>query len=317
MTDEAPPARDVRGTVRNLPLRLTSKRKDGRAWISTYVRRLSFAPIMQRYDARDSALYALSLGMGVDPLDEDELPYVYEGRGQLAAPSQCVTLCWPPFWHKEPATGISWRRILHGEQSFSLLRPLPVEGAVRAEHRILAVVDKGAGARGHPIHRQRSLRRDGRGADRDAALGRIPARRRRLRRLRRSLGADASARCRGRAERALRLSDIDAGRAALRQASRDYMPIHADPDIAREAGFARPISHGLNTFGLACRAALKTFAPRRPERLVSMAARFAAPAYPGDTIRVELFETANGLRFRARALERGVVVLDRGEIGLA
>ena len=110
-----------------------------------YVRRLSFPPIVQRYDARDSALYALSLGMGVDPLDEDELPYVYEGRGQLAAPSQCVTLCWPPFWHKEPASGISWRRILHGEQSFSLLRPLPVEGAARAAHRILAVEDKGAG----------------------------------------------------------------------------------------------------------------------------------------------------------------------------
>jgi hypothetical protein len=92
------------------------------------------------------ALYALSLGMGQDPIDEDELPYVYEGRGPLAVPSQCVTLCWPPFWHKEPETGIAWRRILHGEQSFSLFRPLPVEGEVRAEHRILAVDDKGPAA---------------------------------------------------------------------------------------------------------------------------------------------------------------------------
>jgi hypothetical protein len=109
-----------------------------------HVRQLTFAPILQRYDIRDSALYALSLGIGADPLDEDELPYVYEGRGPLAVPSQCVTLCWPPFWHKEPETGISWRRILHGEQSFSLLRPLAVKGAVRAEHSILAVDDKGA-----------------------------------------------------------------------------------------------------------------------------------------------------------------------------
>ena len=46
-----------------------------------FVRDLAFAPIVQRYDIRDSALYALSLGMGQDPLDEDELPYVYEGRG--------------------------------------------------------------------------------------------------------------------------------------------------------------------------------------------------------------------------------------------
>lgn len=101
-----------------------------------------------------------------------------------------------------------------------------------------------------------------------------------------------------------------------RQASRDYMPIHADPDIAREAGFERPISHGLNTFGLACRAALKHFAPRQPEKLISMSVRFAAPAYPGDTIRVEWLDDG-GVRFRAWAVERDVLVLDRGEIGLA
>jgi acyl dehydratase len=281
-----------------------------------HVRKLGFAPQEQRYDARDSALYALSLGMGVDPLDEDELPYVYEGRGQLAAPSQCVTLCWPPFWHKEPATGISWRRILHGEQSFSLLRPLPVEGAVRAEHRILSVVDKGA-ARGAILYTANDLF--------DATGGPPLAMLRSAEFLRDDGGCggfgDASA-----LTRPLEVAEPPSAhcdyptspQAALlyRQASRDYMPIHADPDIAREAGFARPISHGLNTFGLACRAALKTFAPRQPERLASMAVRFAAPAYPGDTIRLEFFETAIGLRFRARALERGVVVLDRGEIGL-
>ena len=90
-----------------------------------YVRALTFAPIKQTYDARDCALYALSLGMGEDPLDEDELPYVYEGRGPLAAPGQCAILCWPPFWHQAPEAGIAWRHILHGEQSFVLHKPLP------------------------------------------------------------------------------------------------------------------------------------------------------------------------------------------------
>jgi acyl dehydratase len=100
-----------------------------------------------------------------------------------------------------------------------------------------------------------------------------------------------------------------------RQASRDYMPIHADPDLAREAGFDRPISHGLNTFGLACRAVLKRFASRRPGAIASMAARFSAPAFPGDTIRIEMFKAADRLRFRALALERSVLVLDRGSVG--
>ncbi len=121
-----------------------------------YVRGLQFAPIVQHYNTRDSALYALSLGMGQDPLYEDELPYVYEGRGPLAVPSQCVTLGWPPFWHKAPETGIAWRRILHGEQSFSLVRPLAVEGRIRAEHRIVAVDDKGA-ERGAIVHTEHDL----------------------------------------------------------------------------------------------------------------------------------------------------------------
>ena len=98
-----------------------------------------------------------------------------------------------------------------------------------------------------------------------------------------------------------------------RQASRDYMPIHADPDVARAAGFERPISHGLNTFGLACRAILKRCAPGAPERLRSMSARFVRPALPGDTIRVEIYRDGERVRFRALALERGVLVLDRGD----
>jgi acyl dehydratase len=95
------------------------------------------------------------------------------------------------------------------------------------------------------------------------------------------------------------------------------MPIHADPVIARDAGFDKPISHGLNTMGLACRAILKRFAPGRPERLEAMAVRFVAPAYPGDTIRIEMFAGGDAIRFRAWAVERHVLVLDRGECRLA
>jgi len=279
-----------------------------------YVRGLKFAPIVQRYDARDSALYALSLGMGSDPTDEDELPYVYEGRGPLAVPSQCVTLCWPPFWHREPAADIAWRRILHGEQRFVLHRPVPAEALVEAEHRVIALVDKGE--RGAVLYTSHAVKEQTTGAplaDMTAAVflrddggaggfGEPPT-------LTRPLGQ----------ARPIAAYDYKTStQAALlyRQASRDYMPIHADPDVARQAGFERPISHGLNTFGLACRAALKHFAPRRPEKLISMSVRFAAPAVPGDTIRIELIDDG-GVRFRARALERDVVVLDRGEIGLA
>src|SRR3984957_4910295 len=102
-----------------------------------------FAPISQSYDWRDAALYALGLGTGDDPLDEDELPYVYEGRAQLVIPSLCVTLGWPPLWIAEPETGIAWTQALHGEERFRLHRPLPVQGSIRADHSVHAIVDKG------------------------------------------------------------------------------------------------------------------------------------------------------------------------------
>ena len=101
-----------------------------------------------------------------------------------------------------------------------------------------------------------------------------------------------------------------------RLVSRDYMPIHADPVVAREAGFERPISHGLNTLGLACRAILKRYAPGHPERVCTMAARFVAPAFPGDSIRIDMFEESDVIRFRAWAAERQTMVIDRGECRL-
>ena len=95
----------------------------------------SFAPVEQSYDWRDAVLYALSLGIGDNPLDEDELFYAFEGGAQQPVPSMCVTLGWPPFWHADPATGIAWTRIVHGEQRFTLYRPLPLQASIRAELR--------------------------------------------------------------------------------------------------------------------------------------------------------------------------------------
>jgi acyl dehydratase len=65
--------------------------------------------------------------------------------------------------------------------------------------------------------------------------------------------------------------------------------------------------------GLACCAVLKRYARGNPERIGAMAVRFVSPAFPGDTIRIEMFEQGDIVRFRAWAVERQVLVLDRGE----
>jgi acyl dehydratase len=285
-----------------------------------------FAPISQSWTWRDAALYALALGIGSDPLDADELLYVYETyqRGgadpQLCAvPSYCVTLGWLPFWQDEPALGIAWERIVHGEMRFTLHRALPAAGSVRCAHRLAAVQDKGVG-RGALMHVDNELH--------DAASGAPVASLRSVEFLRGDGGCGSFETPGDKREplaplpvdfqpdATLDIATARQGALLYRLASGDLMPIHADPTVARRAGFERPISHGLNNMGLACRAILKRHLPGQPERLRDMAVRFVQPGLPGDTVRVEMQRRGNTVHFRARALERDVLLLDRGECTL-
>jgi acyl dehydratase len=43
-----------------------------------------------------------------------------------------------------------------------------------------------------------------------------------------------------------------------------------------------------------------------------MDCRFSAPVFPGETIRTEIWRNAEGAAFRARAVERDVVVVGNG-----
>jgi acyl dehydratase len=43
-----------------------------------------------------------------------------------------------------------------------------------------------------------------------------------------------------------------------------------------------------------------------------MQVRFSAPVYPGETIRTELWAEEQRISFRARVVERDVVVLNNG-----
>ena len=114
--------------------------------------RWPIAPVTQRYTARDTMLYALGLGTAsTNPVAADDLKFVYED-GLVSLPTMGVVLATGPFWMQDPATGIDWRRILHGEQMLRVHKPLPVEGEVVGEQSVDAIYDKGAdkGARDGP-----------------------------------------------------------------------------------------------------------------------------------------------------------------------
>ena len=273
------------------------------------IRALTTAPIVQHYDKRDTILFALGLGYGADPLDEAELPFVYE-KNLVCSPAYANILCHPGFWAQDPQFGIDWIKILHAEQHLVMHRPLPAKGALRGEYRVAGIEDKGK-ERGALLHQEKDLL--------DELTGTHLATVRSTLFLRGDGGQGGFGQAMPAAEplpdrRPDRVVEVQtlSRQALVYRLSGDWNPLHADPAIARKAGFAAPILHGLCTKGIANRAILSAYCDNDVARFRDMFVRFSKPVMPGETIRVEFFETGGReLRFRAIAVERGDIVLDR------
>jgi acyl dehydratase len=101
--------------------------------------------------------------------------------------------------------------------------------------------------------------------------------------------------------------------ALIYRLSGDRNPIHADPAVASEGGFERPILHGLCTYGIAGYAVLTALCACDPARLKRLDVRFSAPVLPGDTIETRIWREGPGrAAFRCVVPSRGVVVIDNG-----
>ena len=284
----------------------------------------TFPVIEDSYTRDDTMRYALALGLGDNPMDLGQLQFVNDtvAGTPLAFPTMAVVLGFPGSWMTDPATGIDFAKIVHGEEGIVPHRPLAAEGTVVAHHRIVSVVDKGEG-RGAIVSYDKELF--------DKASGDKLATVRHVTFARGNGGfsvgnglTDVSpptppkppARA---PDRVLEIRTLPQQALLYRQCA-DRNPLHSDPAAAQAGGFARPILHGLCTYGIACRAILATWCALRPERLKSMFARFSSPVFPGETIRVEMYAdalTPSDVAFRAIAVERGVTVLDAGRAGIA
>lgn len=285
-----------------------------------------FTPVRQHYTERDTMLYALSLGLGNDPLNASALPFVYEGLegGLRALPSQAVVLGYPGFWAREPDTGIDWVKLLHGEQRTRLHRPLPASGEVVGHNRITHLTDKGEG-KGAIMVTERRL---------ETAAGELLATVQQVTFLRGDGGysqqgggqpsdAPLPALQPTPQDRAPDFTDTQPTRpeaALLYRLMGDYNPLHADPAVAAKAGFERPILHGLASYGLVAHALLRRCCGGDPARLKALDIRFAAPVYPGETLVTEIWRVPGHpaqVQLRARVLERDKVVLSHGFAELA
>jgi acyl dehydratase len=270
---------------------------------------LEIEPAEQAYDAKDCMLYALGVGLGHDPTNEDELPFVYE-KSLKVLPTMATVLGHTGSLARNPDAGINWVMVVNGEQGFTLHRPLAGQGIVIGRTKIIEVIDKGAG-KGALLFTERKIT--------DKASGQLIA------------TVTQTVFCRGdggfggpprpspplhpiptRTPDAICDLKTRPEMALIYRLSGDYNPLHAEPAFAKAAGYERPILHGLGTFGVSGHALLKTICGYDPARLISFAGRFSAPVFPGETIRTEMWRDGAVVSFRARVVERDVIAINHG-----
>lgn len=265
------------------------------------------------YTETDTILYALGVGFAADSVDSDQLPYVYDGTPMRTVPTMANRMLSSTFLRE---CGWDARQLAHVEERLELYRPLPPAAEMLANRRVRAVDDLGAeiGAR-IEIEAELRLARDdtvlfncsrtiiarndggfsGNAITREPPPDKLP-------------GREADLYC-----------DIQTApnQALLFRLIDSRHPVHVDRRSAQAAGFDNPVLHGRCTLGIACHAVLRTICDYDFTLISGFSARFTEPVFPGDTIRIEMWQDRDIVSFRGLVPSRGVTVLDNGRCSLA
>lgn len=266
------------------------------------------------WDHKDVQLYHLGLGAGVPATDPAELRYVLESKLHVLPSFATVAGAGMSLMGglASPGVDIDLAAVLHGTQSITTHRAIPVKGSATSTSRIADLYDKGkaailllrtevADAEG-PLWMSESqifVRGEGGFGGKRGPSGRLEVP--------------------DREPDFLVDRTIREDQAFLYRLSGDWNPLHADPEFAALAGFDRPILHGLCSYGMALKAVVDGVLGGEVERVSSYAVRFAGVVYPGETLRVRAWRVGEGrLQLTASAVERGdVPVLGDGVLGHA
>lgn len=270
-------------------------------------------PVRTRYRDKDAILYALGIGMGLDPADPAELRYVYE-KDLRVVPTMAV-IVGGGAGAILTGGGIDLTLLVHGEQRLRVHNVLPPAASVISHSRCLGVVDKGV-RHGALLHVESTIA--------DAQTGLLFA------------TAISTLFCRGDggfggpSETMFVPHDVPdcapdrevviatrPGQALLYRLNGDRNPLHCDAEFAAKAGFDRPILHGLCSYGIACRAILQAYCDHDPAMIRAFDVRFSSPVYPGETIVTRMWRDGHIVSFECHVAERGVTVIRNGRCELA
>ena len=239
------------------------------------------------WSASDVILYHLALGAG-------ELCYTYEQQLRVLPTFAVVA---PTFHQTEPpkvsfpGIEIDLAATLHGAQELVVHGEIPVAGSARMTGRIADVYDKGSAAvivteYSTPLFTTRSeifaRGQGGFGGHRGPSARFTPP----------SGAPDA-----------VLVTPTSPRQALWYQLCGDRNPLHVDPEFAAMAGFARPILHGLCTYGMVYKALVDHLG--RP--VTTYRARFAGVVFPGETLRTHLWSTPDGHVFTTMVDDRPVL----------
>ena len=232
-------------------------------------------PIEFNYSWRDTVLYALGVGASAD----DELDYLYEGRGPKVLPTFGTIPTFAVFDALVDRLGCDRRGMVHQSQQVELFAPLRPSGRLRVVGRVSGLYD---------LKRLAMAVFAIEAFDENDTLiirGEVTL-------VLRNDGGFGGARP-PRTERVV-LPDrkpefefrgkVAPTQALLYRLNGDYNPLHADPEFASDAGFDEPILHGLCTYGYAGRALVHGPCGGDPKKLAMFRGQFSKPVFPGETL---------------------------------
>lgn len=260
------------------------------------------------YGDREVMLYACGIGMGADPLDEKELAFVNEAAATARPLKVVPTFASVAAWGADPGQLVLTRSV-DGERDIIFHKPLASAAHGTADSTMLAVYDKGKD-KGAVIRYQTVLKScdceplatvvtslfargdGGFGGPSGGApeLHQVPSR-----------PPD-------------RVIDISTrpDQALIYRLCGDRNPLHSDPEFAQDAGFPKPILHGMCTYGITCRGVLQTYADYDPAAFKRHSARFSSPVYPGEMVTLALWKDGNVISFEATVKARSALVVRNG-----
>jgi acyl dehydratase len=230
-----------------------------------------------KYDWKRSALYNLGVGA-----QAEDLPFVYEmvKGGMKVFPSFATIVAGSSLFFPK---GTDYVRLLHGEQLIRLYKPFNPKGSVTTKAVIAHIYDKGKAAvihteiSGHSSNGEHIF--DTRYVFFVGGAG--------------GFGGDSGPKTEiinppEGVEPDFSISyETSKNQAAFYRLNGDFNPLHIDPSFAKMAGQAKPILHGLCSYGIATRAIVYGLCDGDVSRFKEFNARFKSVVYPGETLTTE------------------------------